>query len=180
MDRTALNDRTLWFDGDSTFAPDDIADMVLRGMRLKSGIYVSEVTDEIAQYNRISENQLSVKTDSRPLKFDWNIPEKYHTMNVRGLLLRYLEEECDRNPDLSATEIEQRIERIDQELDKYFESNLNLFLRTAIYIVDTFREKGVVWGVGRGSSCSSYILYLIGLHDIDSVMYELEISDFLR
>jgi DNA polymerase III alpha subunit len=40
--------------------------------------------------------------------------------------------------------------------------------------------KNIVWGVGRGSSCSSYLLYLLGLHEVDVVKYDVDISDFIR
>jgi len=49
-----------------------------------------------------------------------------------------------------------------------------------IYVVDVLNEKNVVWGVGRGSSCSSYLFYLLGLHEVDSVRYDVEITDFLH
>lgn len=179
-ENTVLNDRVLWFDGDSTIEPDGIADMVLRGMKLKSGVYVSEVTDEIDQFNLISDYQLGEKTENRPFMFDWNIPEKYKTMNVRKFLLKKLETEVARNEALTADDIDERLTRIDDEIERYNISNLNLLLRATIYIIDTFREKNIVWGVGRGSACSSYILYLIGIHDIDSVYYDLDIGDFLR
>lgn len=179
-ENTILNDRVLWFDGDSTIEPDVIADMVLKGMSLKRGIFVSEVTEEIEKFNQISDYQLEEKVQNRPLRFDWNIPEKYQTMNLRTFLLKKLESEVDRNEALSAEDIDLRIERIDDELDRYYKSNSNLLLRTTVFIIDTFREKNIVWGVGRGSACSSYILYLIGIHDIDSVHYDLDISDFLR
>ena len=35
-------------------------------------------------------------------------------------------------------------------------------------------------GVGRGSSVASYILYLIGVHRIDSIKYNLDWKEFLR
>lgn len=179
-ENTQLKDRTLWFDGDSTIEPDIIADMVLKGMSLKKGICVSEVTDEIAQFNQISDYQLEEKTENRPLSFDWKIPERYMTMNLRKFLLERLESEVERNPSLSDSDIEIRLERIDDEIERYYQSNLNALLRTTVYIVDVFKEKNIVWGVGRGSACSSYILYLIGIHDIDSVFYDLDIGDFLR
>jgi DNA polymerase III alpha subunit len=179
-DNTPLNDRILWFDGDSTVEPDVIADMVLKGMKLKRGIYVSEVTDEIEQFNQISDYQLEEKTENRPFQFDWNIPEKYQTMNLRKFLLKKLEAEVERNDALTEEDVDTRLERIDEELELYYTSNLNLLLRTTVFIIDTFREKNIVWGVGRGSACSSYILYLIGIHDIDSVHYDLDIRDFLR
>lgn len=179
-DRTELKDRTLWFDGDSTVEPDAIADMVLKGMKLKRGIFVAEVTDDIKQFNQISDYQLEVKTENRPFSFDWNIPEHYQTLNLRKFLLKKLDAEVERNDKLTDAEIDERIARIDIELERFYLSNAHMLLRTVIYIIDTFREQNIVWGVGRGSACSSYILYLVGVHDIDSVAYELDISDFLR
>ncbi len=178
--QTVLKDRILWFDGDSTIEPDVLADIVLKGLKLKKGIFVSEVTDEIEQFNRISTYQLEEKTENRPLSFDWNIPEKYIEMNLRTFFLGKLAEEAEWNIKLSQSDLEERIKRIDVELDAYYQSNVNMLLRSTLFIIDTFKEKNVVWGVGRGSACSSYILYLAGVHDIDSVAYELDISDFLR
>ena len=48
------------------------------------------------------------------------------------------------------------------------------------YLVDTMRENNVVWGVGRGSSVASYILYLLGVHKVDSIKYGLDIHEFLK
>ena len=41
-------------------------------------------------------------------------------------------------------------------------------------------DKNVLWGVGRGSSVASYALFLIGVHKIDSVKYDLDWREFLR
>jgi len=49
-----------------------------------------------------------------------------------------------------------------------------------IYIVDMMRKNNLVWGVGRGSSVASYVLYLIGIHKIDSLKYNLNIEEFLK
>jgi len=46
--------------------------------------------------------------------------------------------------------------------------------------VNIFEENKVVWGTGRGSSCASYILYLIGIHQVDSVKYDLDLGEFFR
>ena len=53
-------------------------------------------------------------------------------------------------------------------------------LRYMIYLVDFMRENGIVWGVGRGSSVASYVLYLIGVHKIDSIKFGLDWREFLR
>jgi DNA polymerase III alpha subunit len=42
------------------------------------------------------------------------------------------------------------------------------------------RKENIVWGVGRGSSVASYVLYLIGVHKIDSLYYNLDVEEFLR
>ena len=49
-----------------------------------------------------------------------------------------------------------------------------------IYFVDTLRANNVVWGVGRGSSVASYVLFIIGVHKIDSVKYKLPINEFFK
>jgi DNA polymerase III alpha subunit len=42
------------------------------------------------------------------------------------------------------------------------------------------KERNIVWGVGRGSSVASYVLFLIGTHKVDSVKYELDFNEFLK
>ena len=49
-----------------------------------------------------------------------------------------------------------------------------------IYFVDTIRANNVVWGVGRGSSVSSFCLFLIGVHKINPLLYNLDYREFLR
>jgi len=66
------------------------------------------------------------------------------------------------------------------ELAEYKARNLFPVLQLLIYIIDTMRKNNLVWGVGRGSSVSSYLLYLIGVHKVDSVKYNLNIKEFLK
>lgn len=81
----------------------------------------------------------------------------------------------DRCPDQHEAQV-----RVAHELSEYSARNLYDVLRLMIYIVDTLRKHGVVWGVGRGSSVASYVLYLIGVHRIDSMKYNLDVTEFLR
>jgi DNA polymerase III alpha subunit len=53
-------------------------------------------------------------------------------------------------------------------------------LRWLKYFVDTAKQRNIIWGVGRGSSVASYVLYLIGVHKIDSIKYKLDWKEFLR
>ena len=70
--------------------------------------------------------------------------------------------------------------RVNDELTLYKKLDLLPVLRTIIFVINTLRENSVVWGVGRGSSVSSYVLYLIGAHDVDSIKYDLDVNEFLR
>jgi DNA polymerase III alpha subunit len=47
-------------------------------------------------------------------------------------------------------------------------------------MIDVFNKNNIVHGVGRGSSTSSYVLYLLGVHFIDSIKYDLDINEFLK
>jgi DNA polymerase III alpha subunit len=47
-------------------------------------------------------------------------------------------------------------------------------------MVDVMSEKSLVWGVGRGSSTASYVLYLIGVHSINSIKYDIPIEEFFK
>lgn len=71
-------------------------------------------------------------------------------------------------------------ERVQLELALFRERNLETVLKFIIYLVDLMRKNNIVWGVGRGSSIASYCLYLIGLHKINSIKYELDIKEFLK
>ena len=62
----------------------------------------------------------------------------------------------------------------------YLERGLFDLLNFLRYMVQVMRDNNIVWGVGRGSSVASYVLYLIGVHKIDSLYYDLDVTDFLR
>ena len=53
-------------------------------------------------------------------------------------------------------------------------------LRYLKYLVDVMRDNQVIWGVGRGSSVASYVLFLLGVHRVDSLYYDLDPAEFLR
>lgn len=72
------------------------------------------------------------------------------------------------------------LKRVEEELAIYRSRNLYPVLQTLIYIIDTMRKNNLVWGVGRGSSVASYVLYLIGVHKINSLQYNLDIREFLK
>ena len=60
------------------------------------------------------------------------------------------------------------------------ERDLFDLLRYLAYLVEVMKKNNIIWGVGRGSSVASYVLYLLGVHRIDSMFYELDPGEFLR
>lgn len=97
----------------------------------------------------------------------WYIPNEYATLDIAKWVL----DQCKSDPEL---------QRVGEELLKYQELEMFPILRYCKYLVDTMRKNNVVWGVGRGSSVSSYVLYLIGIHRINSLHYDLSIDEFLK
>ena len=74
----------------------------------------------------------------------------------------------------------EQTDRVSKELELYIQHGMFDLLYYLKYLVDTMRENKIVWGVGRGSSVASYVLYLIGIHKVDSIKYELDIHEFLK
>lgn len=70
--------------------------------------------------------------------------------------------------------------RVTEELELFIQHDMLDVLFYCKYLVDTMRENKIVWGVGRGSCVSSYVLFLIGIHKIDSLKFELDIKEFLK
>ena len=97
----------------------------------------------------------------------WFMPDEYKNLDITQWLLNQCQTQAE-------------LQRVGAELLLYQERNLFPLLKQLKYIVDTWRLNNIVWGVGRGSSVASYILYLIGVHRINSMYYDLDISEFLR
>lgn len=97
---------------------------------------------------------------------NWFIPQDYYPN-----LVEYLYGCC---------ETQEQTDRVNLELELFINHNMYDVLHVMKYIVDTLRANNVLWGVGRGSSVSSYVLYLIGIHKIDSIKYKLPIEEFFK
>jgi DNA polymerase III alpha subunit len=98
---------------------------------------------------------------------NWYMPESYKQLDISEHVV-------------NLCKTDQEFERVSEELLLYQERNLFDLLRFLKYLVDILREHNIVWGVGRGSSVSSYILYLLGVHKVDSIKYQLDIKEFLK
>lgn len=177
MNPIDLGDRQLWPDGDFTVDPDRVTDYVfkLAGKDIRH-LRVSEITPEIRGYNAISETPISVKDGVDPSIFPplWALPDRYKYLEIDEYLIG-LADRIERD-DL----YDSRVQRLSEEIWLFKDHGLDDVLRCLIYVVDTLREKKAVWGVGRGSSCSSYLLFLLGLHSVDPVKYDIDVADFIR
>ena len=181
--KTDLADRVLFFDGESVVSPEQLLTLIDQGLNIE-GIHTTFVTDEIQQFNALvpSEKRIVQKTGCKPLSFDWNLPEPYKSWSDQDVIDHIIDRWADacNDEDVSSEESDMRAKRVSDELWMYKRLNLLPILRAIICVINTLRENNVVWGVGRGSSVSSYVLYLIGAHDVDSVKYDLDFSEFLR
>jgi hypothetical protein len=97
----------------------------------------------------------------------WYMPAEYKDMDIAAHILSL----CKTDPEL---------QRVGEELLLYQERNLFDLLKYLKYFVDTMRANSVIWGLGRGSSVASYVLYLLGVHKINSMYYDLDIREFLK
>lgn len=109
---------------------------------------------DIAKFDTVNQNS-------------WLMPQEYINMDIAQWVL----DKC---------KTQEELQRVGQELLLYQERNLFPLLKQLKYVVDTWKKNNIVWGVGRGSSVSSYVLYLIGVHRINSMYYDLDITEFLR
>lgn len=106
------------------------------------------------------------------LQEQWFMPEHYKTLDVEEYVRGLVPTSGDSGGPVKA--------RVEMELAEYKARNLFPVLRSIIYIINTLRKHNLVWGVGRGSSVASYVLYLIGVHKVNSLKYNLDIREFLK
>ena len=176
---TRLSDRKLYYDGDSVVTDLQFLYNKLLNSKDISSYFVEDITNEIEIFNKFNDVKLSTKNRFKNLDTNWNIPEYYKHINLSEYFFDKFQTEVENN-NFTDLELDIRIQRIEYELSMFKEYKIELLIICMIYVMDKFQENNVVWGTGRGSSCCSYTLYLLGLHDVDSVLYDLDIKEFLR
>lgn len=97
----------------------------------------------------------------------WFIPKEYENFDIAEHVLN----QCTSDAEL---------QRAGKELLLFQERDMFPLLKFLKYLVDTMRKNNVVWGVGRGSSVASFVLFLLGVHKINSLYYDLPIEEFLK
>ena len=124
---------------------------------------VEHGTDQLVPYSKLD---IPIEEFDSMLQCNWKMPAEYVNLDITTWVM-------EKAPPVNA-------QRAEYELAEFSRRNMLPLLRWLKYFVDTCRSNNIVWGVGRGSSVSSYVLFLIGVHRIDSVKYSLDFHEFLR
>ena len=161
------------------FTNKDLIDMIYTGHSDKVHVVLCDESDDVDKFNKAMEEQgLSKLQKYIPLDVDqttfdgvcqseWFMPDEYKKLNVHNYIL---------TKELTQEETA----RAAEELAEFEGRGMINLLRYMIYLVNFMRENNIVWGVGRGSSVASYVLFLIGVHRINSIQYGLDWREFLR
>lgn len=167
--------------GEMVLCEDDLCDLMMQGRDITAlshaiidpGVDLQVLLDAVENpgamptWQRPDDSGISVTGFHARQQAIWFMPDEYRDTDIAKHVL-----------DLCHTP--QQLQRVAQELLLYQERDLFDLLRYLRYLVAVMRQNGVIWGVGRGSSVSSYVLYLLGVHRIDSMFYDLDPREFLR
>jgi len=160
--------------GQIIFSENDLCDLYLKNSNLN--LVGAIVEDRLPKTSIIAnlpdltlyENpNISLEDFDSIQQSNWKMPEEYKTMDIA----KYVLEQCKTDYEL---------QRAGEELIIFQEKNMFPLLQYLKYLVDTMRQNNVVWGVGRGSSVASFVLFLLGVHKINSLYYDLPISEFIK
>lgn len=162
------------------FTNRDLIDMIYNGNVDKCHVVLCDPSDDVDKFNNAMEAQgmsplqkyipldVDQKTFDSVCQSEWFMPDEYKELDV----VAHLYSLCEGD--------DERFLRVNEELSAFQNREMFDLLRYMIYLVDFMRENNIVWGVGRGSSVASYVLYLIGIHKIDSIQFGLDWREFLR
>jgi hypothetical protein len=167
--------------GELVFSDNDVCDLLMQGYGYDSltNLVVDDSVD-LEQLVHYVENPNSLLTWTFPQdqgtsvpefhisqQSTWHMPEEYRRLDIAEHILGLCEGEAE-------------LQRVGEELLLYQERDLFNLLRYLKYLVDVMEANRVIWGVGRGSSVASFVLYKLGVHRINSLYYNLHITEFLR
>lgn len=166
--------------GELVYNESDLCDLVLQGHNLHelSTVQVDSSVDletaaaildnipAFVRYNDLVE-QISTEQFDHRNQQSWFMPDSYKNIDIAEHVL-------------GLCHTQEEVQRCGHELMLYQERGLFNLLRYLKYLVDIMTQHKLIWGVGRGSSVASYVLYKLGVHRIDSLYYDLDPAEFLR
>jgi DNA polymerase III alpha subunit len=159
--------------GELVFDESDLIDLLMTNGAVPDNLIVLNVEiakdqlDHVPTFINPADESMSVKQFDLQNQANWFMPYEYKNLDIAEHVL-------------SLCNNDQELQRVGHELLLYQERDLFNLLRYLKYLIDTMKQNGIIWGVGRGSSVASYVLYLLGVHRIDSIYYDLDPEEFLR
>jgi len=162
--------------GQLIFNQQDLCELFLQDPTriIKNALVDNPITfDEFLSIENIPNIKQYIDPKLSLIKYDqlnqstWFMPKEYYELDIAKWVL----DQCNG---------EEELQRAGDELIKFHERSMFVLLQYLKYLVDTMRSNNVVWGVGRGSSVASFVLFLIGIHRINSLYYGLSIDEFLK
>jgi DNA polymerase III alpha subunit len=162
--------------GQHIYTENDIFDIIMSDIdnfNTLDNITIDHNNDNINKFankNFVSEYiplDISVEEFDKQNQSNWYMPDEYKQMDIAKHILG-----------LCKSDVE--LQRVGEELLLYMEHDLFDLLKYLKYLVDVMEENNIIWGVGRGSSVSSYVLYLLKVHKVDSIYFDLDVTEFLR
>ena len=162
--------------GQQIFTENEVCELYLSNpdIKIQSILVDTDITvDAELELNNIPSIRKYIDPKVSMQEFDtinqtnWFIPDSYKSIDIAQFVLDQCKSEAE-------------LQRAGSELLLFQERNLFPLLRYLKYLVDVMRENNIVWGVGRGSSVASFVLFLLGVHRINSLYYDLSIEEFLK
>lgn len=102
-----------------------------------------------------------------PASRRWFTPQEYQELDLDSYVLSRCRDQA-------------QIKRAAHELRLIHQLGVEHIFRHLIYLVNQWRSKNLVWGIGRGSSVSCFVLYAIGLNKINPLDYDLDCGEFFK
>lgn len=162
--------------GQQVFTENDLCDILLKdpsktfkNVLVEKPIHFDESLEleNIPKLIHYTLENVSVDEFDKNLQSKWFMPEAYINFDIAKFVL----DQCINDEEL---------QRAGHELLMFESRNMFMLLRYLKYLVDVLKANNIVYGVGRGSSVSSFVLYKIGIHRINSLYYDLSIDEFLK
>mgnify|MGYP000945932877 CR=1 FL=1 len=173
---TQLKDRVLRFDGVSVVSPEMVAELLLLGAQPHE-VRVAGNSWEVEQFNLHTNEQLLPPGDPIKLDMSWQLPKEYLDIDLDDYVINKAAPIIE-SAGYGEAQHMVALHRVVAELAEIKRRGMGTFVKTIIYVLDTFKKTGTVWGVGRGSSCASYVLFILGLHSVDCVRLNVPMDEF--
>lgn len=163
------------------FNEDDVCNLLMQGrtvdslrhmkvdasVNLEKAALLLDCLPAVVNYDTLQDETATLEEFDRRLQQTWHMPQEYKDMDIAQYILGLCSNEAE-------------LQRCGHELLLFQERNLFDLLKFLKYLVDTMTANCIIWGVGRGSSVASFVLYKLQVHKINSMYYELDVAEFLR